>query len=241
MHTSPMPVGARLRLALFAVLIAGLGVLGVGLARPSAHLPLAKPAGGLEERAFDTNVTTTFAIPLTADRTNLAGIAEQAAGGKVHWLGSPYGGAKSRGVMLSFFGVGADGAQGTCKVWLVYQGGAGSNPDTDTMRRAYYGSAVFTLSSSVTGLAGSDLADASQYFADTLTWTLSSTGTSPKGPGVAIEAAFGSPGSAAYSPADDADQAVLFLPDLGNADGILLEMDKGTATSVNAVITRIDN
>lgn len=205
-----------------------------------APVSLAGPEGALEERAFADSVTSTFDDELTAWRATAGGIAENAGNDKVFWLGSPSQPKRARGVMIQFFGVGADNATGTCRVWLISQGGAGSTPDSNSLRRAYFGEAAFTLST-LTGVSGSVVAGTDVKFADTIVWTLSSDATSIKGPGSAIEAAFGSPGSRAYSPGSNADYAVLFLPDLGNAEGIVLEMDKGTATSVNATITRVFN
>lgn len=205
-----------------------------------APLTMAGPEGALEERAFADNVTSTFDDELTAWRATLGGIAENAGNDKVFWLGSPSQNKRARGVMIQFFGVGADNATGACRVWLVSQGGAGSTPDGNSLRRAYFGEADFTLST-LTGVADSVVAETDVAFADTIVWELSSDATSIKGPGATIEAAFGSPGSRAYSPGSNADYAVLFLPDLGNAEGIVLEMDKGTCTSVNATVTRIFN
>lgn len=199
-----------------------------------------QPEGSLEELAFSSNVTTTFSSALTAGRSTIDGVADSAGNEKIHWLGSRYGGKKSRGVIITFMGVGADNATGSCRVWLVYQGGSLSTPDTNSIRRTFFGQADFTLSTQ-TGVASSILGDTSTRWADTITWQLSTTGTSIVGPGSALETAFGSPGSAAFSPTGNADIAFLSIPDTCNADGLVLEMDKGTATSVNATITKITN
>lgn len=231
-------------LALASIVAAlALTVLLAGASAAPSHVEVPSflaPEGSLEERAFASNVTTTIDDELTSWRADLSGIAENAGGGIVHWMGSPSSGKRARGVMLQFFGVGADNATGTCRVWLVYHGGKGSSVDTNSLRRAFFGEADFTLST-LTGVDDSIIAETDVKFADTITWELSSDATTIKGPGSAIEAAFGSAGSAAYSPGGNADYAVLFIPDLGNAEGIILEMDKGTCTSVNATITRIFN
>lgn len=241
----PRPRPNRWDLLALASLAAAIAVTvllaGASAAPRPAEVPaFMAPEGSLEERAFASNVTTTFADELTNLRAALAGVGENAGNGVVHWMGSPSSGKRARGVMIQFFGVGADNATGTCRVWLVYQGGKGSSVDTNSLRRAYLGEADFTLST-LTGVDDSIIAETDVLFADTIVWELSSDATTIKGPGAAIEAAFGSPGSAAYSPGGNADYAVLFLPDLGNAEGIVLEMDKGTCTSVNATITRIFN
>jgi hypothetical protein len=74
--------------------------------------------------------------------------------------------------------------------------------------------------------------------ADTLTWTLSTTGTTPKGPGTVIETAYGSGGSAVYSPTGNL-PATLIIPHLGWADSVIVEFDlTGTSTAMWAGVAR---
>ena len=98
---------------------------------------------------------------------------------------------------------------------------------------------MITLSSSVIGVAGG-LAVAADYMADTIVWTTGTTATTPVGVGQAIETAMASPGTTAFSPADDATEAAPGHPHLGWADFLCIDMDPTTgATKAFALIARI--
>ena len=203
---------------------------------PHAGRPL-QPEGGLVEKWFSSNVTTTFSSPLTAGQVTLSTAAANAGNSTIQWLGSPYGGNKARGMQIFFAGTASDNATCTFRIWTLRQMGKGS-VSQDEMIREYWGSAAVTMGGLTTSIG--TVVPSTDRFADTIVWTLATDATSPTGPAKAIETAFGSAGTAAYSPANDT-LAVLYIPDFGNADAVVIEADKGTCTSVNAYWQRIDN
>lgn len=108
---------------------------------------------------------------------------------------------------------------------------------------AYLGKMACTVGSK-TGTAASGVAILStEKVCDTITWTPSTTSTTPKGPQSAIETAFNEGAGTAYSPADNT-EAFLILPSLGRFDGLVLEFanpSAATVVSANAVVVADDD
>lgn len=131
----------------------------------------------------------------------------------------------AQGVHIKFGGTSANNATFSARIFLGHsscQGPSGiGGPDKDW---EYFGLVACTLSSSVAGVANGIVRD-TEYMADTLVFTLSSTSTSPVGIGQTIETAYASPGALAYSPADDATAGCLVIPHLGWADFLMIDFD----------------
>lgn len=135
--------------------------------------------------------------------------------------------AGSRGLRLVAFGEGSDNTTFDYRVWVVRRprGSTGG-----TCEIAYFGGGTATLSTSVG--SSTDIVTSSERFADTLTWTVSTTATTPKGIGALVEASNGLGTSWVYSPADNT-PAVLSIPDLDGAIEVLIDFDMTGATSGN--------
>lgn len=149
---------------------------------------------------------------------------------------------EAQGVQVWFCGTGADNSTFDYRIWLL-DGGVrdlptiGSTQGTSVIQSdyqwSYWGGGSCTLSTAV-GVA-SGLVTASERYADTITFTLSTTATTPSGPGTVLETAYASPGTAAYSPADNT-PGMLVIPRLGWPSGIVIDFDMTGATSAFALI-----
>lgn len=125
-----------------------------------------------------------------------------------------------RGVELLFFGTNADNETGNCVIWLIYKSQSGLYIPRE------YGSVAFTLDATLVGVDGEDIDD-TDMLADTVTFTAAAFST-------AMVTSMGVAGTAS-SPADGDTIGSLIIPDLLNADGIVLDLYVGTAANVNAL------
>ncbi len=143
---------------------------------------------------------------------------------------------QARGVRILFFGTGSDTTTFDYRIWSIFQNTneIGNIPSANTdFELAAFGYGTATIATAATGVSGSSIVSSSEFFADTLTFTLCTTATTPAGPGtVAVEAfALGEP--SVYSPANG-EPACLYIPNFdGNSLGI--EFDRTGATACNAV------
>lgn len=132
------------------------------------------------------------------------------------------------GAELAFYGTDGDNETGVFEIWLVDLFGPdiGKEGTMSIPTRAWTG--TFTLASGVPGLANGHVID-TEFFADTITLDARNDFATY------IEAI----GKAAviYSPADDANVAKLSMPDFRNPYGIIVDIWRNTAASVNGLLS----
>lgn len=142
----------------------------------------------------------------------------------------------AQSVDIQFFG-NADNATFDCRIWAKIPH-ANTTVNTADFELRYLGLAAVTCGS-ITGSASASVGppsavSATEYIADTITWTPSSAATSPTGPGVISAAAKGLSSGSAYSPANNT-PAVLYLTNLDGATSLVFDFLVGTATAANAL------
>lgn len=134
---------------------------------------------------------------------------------------------------VSFFGT-INNATCDVHIWGVVFGGRAGKLETD-MRMEYLGKAAIVIGNTA-GAGGTDApVSSSELMADTITWTPSTTATTPKGPMSVLETAMNEGVSAAYSPANDT-PAHLVIPSLGRFHGLIFEFAVASSGLVNALI-----
>ena len=99
---------------------------------------------------------------------------------------------------------------------------------------SYAGGGTVTLGTSV-GVSDSDVVLTTEREADTVTWTVAGAASATKGTLSDLETLYAEGGSGVSSPADNG-AAVLCIPFLGRAEGVLVEFALGTATQANCWI-----
>lgn len=148
-----------------------------------------------------------------------------------------------RGARLRFFGAGADNATGTYRLWSVW-GGYNTSAQTPNPLVANLsdidlcsvGAGALTLSTAVGPTGDTGLVLSSERLADTVTYTTSTTATTPPGPQTVFESAYGLGTSGVYSPVANV-PGCLVIPDFGSGClGFVLEFALGTATGLNALV-----
>lgn len=144
-----------------------------------------------------------------------------------------YGAAKIR-----FFGTGAADTASTYNIWAYTPSGV-KGYVTNIGTGGY---TLSTLTGSGTGATASaipatDSLGATNRIADTVSFTLSSSGSSTTGPWTDFFSALGATVST-YSPANNT-SGYLIVPELGSATHLIVEFAKGTATSCNASIEKL--
>lgn len=196
--------------------------IGIGTAHQLRYLPVGSNSG-----AFTLTANGRFEN-LTASRD-----ANHALAGSVNLILHDMvdrSGRLCRGAEIRFFAEAENNATFDYRVWGVKQGLSAPNVFAD-YERNYLGGGSCTVGTA-TGIAGGAILD-TEKIVDTLTWTPSSSGTSPSGPMEQIEATYGgSILASAYSPADNT-CAVLFLVDVGCHPLILVEFDNTTTNAAN--------
>lgn len=140
-----------------------------------------------------------------------------------------------RGLRAMFIGTAADN---TTHDWRLY--GAWRIDGTTEADTTYYVGCIafgsFTLSTAV-GLKDSGAIKTTERIADTIVVTgMTSSATTPKGPGTFINDLFGGVLVNPWSPADDT-PAVLGLKELGNPAIVLMDLDAASG-DINAVFAR---
>lgn len=227
-----------------AAMVAVLLALGIG----AGSAPLGDVSSDGQKRLLATN-TTASASWITAGRYELTSADESFS--KDDWsdhlfrLGKYQGENRKRGVEITFFGVGAENATVTYRVWRVKYGfnpytAYGIKPsdidfDLICTGTATLGTCVLTADETVTEAEGYAVASESTLIADTITVTLATTSTSPKGISALLgTTGYGAPDPSVYSPANNT-PAKLLIPDMGGGD-LYLEIYVGTATSCNALV-----
>lgn len=141
----------------------------------------------------------------------------------------------AQGFLAMFLGGGADNDTVNYRVYLVHKTYGTDGQCTGSVRELFgSGTATFGSGSTIGGAA----AAAGLRVADTLTWTRAAAADTPAGIGTVLETAYGSVGTAAYSPADNT-AAMLVCPQTGWADGLIIELDPtGTTTDAFCLIAR---
>lgn len=173
--------------------------------------------------------TTQSAYVLASGRSDA--LALGTVGAKAYRIGR-----ELRGALVTFHGVGADNATGTYRLFGVNRINVSSG--LPSYHRLYIGGGNWTLSSSLAG--DGTIIPASNYRCDTLDYTAGDTTTTPKGIGAIMEAARGIGNAMAFSPADNATEALLYVPFFGAFEFVELEVIKGTATSINAQVCMVE-
>lgn len=138
-----------------------------------------------------------------------------------------------KGAELFFGGAGADNTTYDYRVYVVRNTfGADGSTHTGLVYELYCtGSVTLGAVASPGGTAASN----TERMADTVTAVAATAATTPKGSGGVLEAAMGSTGVQAYSPANDT-LACVYIPHLGWADGLIVEFDTTGATSAFVLI-----
>ena len=149
------------------------------------------------------------------------------------------GDSRFAGLRLTMFGAGSDNQTFDYRVFVGFIENPDDPVEAQVVSVFYLGGGSATLSAAV-GVSGSSLLATSERVADTLTWTLGSSSTTPKGIGETIEASRGQGrASAAWSPANDS-EAFVDIPELGGAAYLILDFDMTGATSGNALVEELD-
>ncbi len=191
---------------------------------------------------FASTSKTTGAFALTAGRYKRSVL--EAAGYTFFSLGQGRTGGASRrynGARLTPFGEGADNSTFDFRVftYFVEKPTTDSSIEDEYVNVQYFGGGTATLSTAVG--AGSSLLSGSERVADTATWTLGSSSTTPKGVGESVETARGQGrASAAWSPADNT-EAYVDVPEFGGAAGLIIDFDLTGATAANMLVERLDS
>ena len=146
--------------------------------------------------------------------------------------------ANDRGVVIGFSGEGADNATFDYRIWSMVEC---QNPDdigkpTGYML-SYLGGGTATLGTA-TGSGSTGPVRSGERIADTVTFTVSSGSTTPKGPGQSMIDSLGEGSPSAYSPADNT-PAMLIMPSLGRARLLIVEFDLTGATRANAFVQNV--
>lgn len=153
-------------------------------------------------------------------------------------LGPDYG-TRYRGVEIGFL---ASAASQTVS-YRLYQVKRGIyDTKTDGTGTADYelhllGYGTFT-SGTVAGVAAAAVIGTAEYWADTITWTLATSGTSPVGIGASVVSAYSAATPLVWSPGSNV-PGRLFVPDCGGALGVLLDFDPGNTIVANAYLEAI--
>ena len=141
-------------------------------------------------------------------------------------VGEPGGGPRFRGVRITPFGRGSNDQTFDFRAYAVHCGPQGWDGPVELRLLA---TVACTLANALAS-AGAGL-ESDDRIVDTITVTASAYLT-------ALASAMNLTNSnAAFSPANDT-QGCLWIPDLGNADGILFDTDLGTAAGANFLVQR---
>lgn len=191
------------------------------------------------EERYLTECSTQTAYVITgggryaASAFDPGGTLNDGATGRVVAVGS------FKGARITFFGLGADNSTFTYRVYLVKRSkdsSAASGLGGGVTRLYCTGTATL---SALTG-EGAQTATAgvrsTERLADTLTKTLATSSTTPKGSGATVEKSSSASAADLYSPGSDAEAAYLEINDLQDADGIYIDFDLTGATGANALV-----
>jgi hypothetical protein len=144
-----------------------------------------------------------------------------------------------RGMRVVFFGAGADNSTFNYRVWAVFPRTASTAPlntftqsNITSVATVCFGTGTGTLSTLV---GEGDLVPTDERYADELTFVVTDGTTTPTGIGDVFSSAYNLGTPAAYNPANNS-PAMLIIPDISNAYGLVFEFDVTGATSVNALI-----
>lgn len=202
------------------------------------------PQASLTNRLL-TNSTAANASALTAGWYTKATLVAAMAGAlaSIIQMGPAGDGPKRRGAEVEFFSsAGNNNKQATCRVWRVMRASNKDNRDgTDpwVYQLELIGEVAIVLSLA-TGPGNGGPISATELVADTLTWTVKTDATSPKGIGDVIARAYGSPTTEAWPSAGAAAgdiPARLFIADAGGGDILLEPFVSGggsASTDINA-------
>ena len=146
----------------------------------------------------------------------------------------PYHISDARGFRLTFFGTGADNATFDYRIWAVIGDRVVLDTPTDFMLE-YFGGGTATLST-LMGASATSLITSSERIADTLTFTLATSITTPKGPATVWESYYNLGDTINYSPTAN-NAASLIIPNF-TAGSMIVEFDLTGATAANCTIER---
>lgn len=173
------------------------------------------------------STATAFGIVAATGRVVVPGLT-------VFSLG-PDSGERARGVGIVFLGSGANNSTFDARIYVVHRGYGYAKTVASDFDIALYGTATVTLGAMVG--AGSPVTTV-QRLADTITYVQATSATTPQGVGGSTVLAHGGVDPVVYSPGNDL-CATLWIPELGNAHGIILDFDLTGATGANALIERM--
>lgn len=146
-----------------------------------------------------------------------------------------------QGFKLMFGGAGADNDTASYKIWAVTPTYGVDNNFINRNITGYhigvfgYGAIALSTAKTMGNVAGA----AALRIADTVTFTLATSATTPIGIGGIIEAAYGSPGTQIISPADNINPGLVIVPHMGWVNAMVLEFDlTGTSTAAFGMVAR---
>lgn len=172
-----------------------------------------------------------------AARTSAADLATAAGLTGMLDLGSKIG-ERFRGVIIGFMASAASSAV-PFRIYAKRRGVASGGATTEDYCLSLLLTGSFTSSAAGVGTSATAIVKATEYVADIITFTIATGGVSPSGPGATINSALGSAGAYAYSPGTAAVQinlsAELWIPDVGNAEGLIIDFDPGNTVVANAI------
>lgn len=191
------------------------------------------------QRRYATTSKTSTAFALAAGRALKSTLESSYTLLPLGTVRKQSGDDRFAGVRLTMFGAGSDNQTFDYRVFVGFVENPSDPVEAQVVSVFYVGGGSATLSAAV-GVSGSTLLSASERVADTLTWTLGSSSTTPKGIGETIETTRGQGrASAAWSPANDS-EAFVDIPELGGAAYLILDFDMTGATSGNALVEELD-
>lgn len=127
-------------------------------------------------------------------------------------------------VLFSGTAAAPDNKDFTYRLWFADRLYRDENATDPGFILTFAGSGQATLSNLLAPVTGGLALTGLERLADTLTWTISSGATTPKGPMALAETGFAEGTSQAWSPADDS-PAKLILPTVARATGLYFEFD----------------
>ena len=146
---------------------------------------------------------------------------------------------ETQGAHVEFWGTGNDDTTYLANLWLIdtsrkYNPVSGQLEPASDCNIEYFGQVEATLSTYV-GLGGGAMCGTSERAADTLTFTESASGTTPKGFNDLIQDAYASPAVQVYSPANNTPGRII-IPRFGWPCSLVIEFDRTGATGGFALI-----
>lgn len=134
-------------------------------------------------------------------------------------MGGHPNGERYRGVKISLLSD-ATGATTQARVWAFWP----CKTDTASGFEAQCLATITSTSSASLALTSAYPGMLARYNCDDIAVTVTTTATTPKGPGAVLNTALGSAGAQAFAPNDDTTPGFVIIPDCGNPSHIYVEL-----------------